>query len=373
MRIKVIGAGPSGSVAAISALRAGHEVEMHEEHERAGYPQHCSGLVSKEGLDSLLDIVDYRQFIINRISGAAFDFAGEKFEIRRKEETAYVINRAAFDAALAQKAEEEGAKIFYGKRLVHETCKTGNPERETIIGADGALSGTALHFNFPKIGKFAFGLKAKAELRAGEPRRVSLFYDNEKFPGLFGWIIPRSECEAEIGVGTTGQASLLSGFRFLLKRTGARLMEKPQGKIIPLEPRKKIAAAFGNTSVMLVGDAAGHVKSSSGGGVVFGTAGARLAGSFAGQPEKYERLWKAGNESDVRAHMLLQKFFSLQPNFALRLTALSSRLLGLDYILSLCGNMDRPTRSVSNALAKVFNIPPALRAPGEPVGTRRNA
>lgn len=373
MKVRVIGAGPCGSVAAVSALRAGHELEVFEEHGSAGYPQHCSGLVSTEGLDSLSDLVDYNRFAINRISGAAFDFAGEKFEIKRKTETACVIDRAEFDSALAQKAESEGAKIFYGKRFAHGTQIAGSPGQETIIGADGALSATAHHFNFPKIRKFAFTLKAMAKIRTGEPHKVFLFYDNGNFPGFFGWLIPHDEYEAEIGMGTTDQKSMKRGFDFLMKKTGAEPMEKPLGRVIPLEPRKKIAGAFANVNVLLAGDAAGQVKSSSGGGVVFGTAGARLAGSFVHAPEEYEKQWKKENENDVLAHVFLQNFFAHQPNLGLKLTAMASRRLGLDYLFSLHGNMDRPTGLFRGAFAKVFNIPKAVNPSGEPVGAGRDS
>ncbi|VVB98634.1 Digeranylgeranylglycerophospholipid reductase [uncultured archaeon] len=372
MKVRIVGAGPSGSVAAISAMRSGHEAELHEEHARAGYPQHCSGLISKEGLGSLSDMLDYEPHVINRISCASFDFAGEKFEIRRKTDTAFVIDRAEFDAALAQKAEEEGARMFYGKRYLH-TGGTGSWKPEAIIGADGALSATARHFNFPKIRKFAFTLKARAKIMSEEPHKVSLFYDNRNFPGFFGWLIPHDECEAEIGMGTTRQEHLAPGFRFLLKKLKPDSYEKPAGKVIPLHPREKTAGVFGRTNVLLAGDAAGHVKASSGGGVVFGTAGARLAGALAHSPSEYEAAWRREISRDMLAHRFLQGFFEIQPNPALALTAGISRRLGLDYLFSLHGNMDRPTRIFASALSKAFNSPGAANREGESIGAGKDA
>lgn len=366
MEIQIIGAGPSGCIAAISAIRSGHNIEVFEEHERAGYPRHCSGLVSKEGLESISDIVDYNKHVINRIDGATFDFAGEKFEINRKKEAAVVINRAEFDAELAGKAEEAGAKIFYKTRysfnsIFNSAClhKTQNIEsianqaisstrHKTIIGADGVLSTVAHVFNFPKIKKFAFTLKIRAKLHVEDVRRVFLFYNNETFPGFFGWLIPHNEYEAEIGVGTTERENnsklLRKGLEFLMKKTSATSNGKLIGKLIPIAQREKIAGVFENVNVLLVGDAAGQVKSSSGGGVVFGSAGARLAGSLAHSPKIYEQKWKKENELNVLAHRFLQNFFAFQPNFMLRTMAMVSRWVGLDYLFSHYGNMDRPTK-----------------------------
>ncbi len=369
MKVRIVGAGPSGSVAAISAIRAGHEVEMFEEHEKAGYPQHCSGLVSKEGLESLKDMIDYEPFVLNRISSAVLDFAGERFEIRRKSETACVIDRAAFDHALAQQAEREGATIRYGTRYVH---KAGNPEPETIIGADGPLSATAAHFGFQKIRKYAFTLKAHAKVRTEDPGRVFLFYDNSLFPGFFGWLIPYNEYEAEVGMGTTSQMHMKSGFAHILKITGAGEHGPLQGRIIPLEPRAQIAGVFGNTNVLLAGDAAGQVKASSGGGIVFGTAGARLAGALAHSPHEYRQEWERRNSADMLAHRFLQNFFALQPGFVLRLTSLLSKRMGLDYFFSLHGDMDRPTRSVHSFLSKVFNSGVGINVSGDQVGTGKD-
>lgn len=363
MEVKVIGAGPSGSVAAVSAIRSGHSVEVFEEHRSAGYPQHCSGLISKEGLDSLLDIADYRPHIINRISTAAFDFGGEPFEIRRKSETAFVIDRAEFDAALAQKAESEGAAFHYGKRFAHGSA---HPGCGALIGADGALSQTAAHYGFPKMDRFAFTLKAKARVQLADPGRVLLFYDAKSFPGFFGWLVPHNEEEAEIGMGVLRPELIRKGFDALLKKTGAKHVSRPAGKMIPIVPRAKAAASTGKTNVLLVGDAAGHVKSSSGGGVVFGTSGARLAGAFVHAPAGYENAWRREIGNDLRAHALLREMFAVQPNLSLRIMARASRALGLDSLLAMHGNMDRPTRALGAYLSKVFNIPEATIAQGDP-------
>jgi flavin-dependent dehydrogenase len=100
-KVHVVGAGPAGSIAAISALRSGHEVMISEEHPAAGLPRNCSGLFSKDGLETLRRFIDYRQFVINPIKGADIYVAGERFSVRRSEPVAFVCDRAAMDQALA--------------------------------------------------------------------------------------------------------------------------------------------------------------------------------------------------------------------------------------------------------------------------------
>ncbi|MFA5076836.1 MAG: NAD(P)-binding protein [Candidatus Micrarchaeia archaeon] len=344
MKIRIAGAGPAGSVAALSASMKGHSVEVFEEHGSAGYPQHCSGLVSREGLESLSDMLDYKPFAVNHISTALFDFAGEEFEIRRKSAAAIVINRAEFDSALASEAESEGVRFMYSRTFSPERDSAGV---DAIIGADGALSRTALHFGFPKIRTFAFTLKAVAKMRCEEASKVTLFYDNRLFPGFFGWLIPHGENEAEIGAGTTEPACLRGAWEAIVKKTGAPGPGKPAGKIIPLERRARIAGAFGGANVLLAGDAAGQVKSSSGGGVVFGSAGARLAGALAGNPAMYEKIFAEQNSADMAAHAFLRSFFAAQPGISLRMMSRISNFIGLNRLFASRGSMDRPTRVFS--------------------------
>ena len=59
--LHVVGAGPAGSFAAITALREGKNVLLSEEHKQVGVPSHCSGLVSASGLEQMSDVVDYKK------------------------------------------------------------------------------------------------------------------------------------------------------------------------------------------------------------------------------------------------------------------------------------------------------------------------
>ena len=49
----VVGGGPSGLISAHRVAADGHRVLVLEEHETIGEPDHCAGLLSVSGLDSL--------------------------------------------------------------------------------------------------------------------------------------------------------------------------------------------------------------------------------------------------------------------------------------------------------------------------------
>ncbi|MBU0586626.1 NAD(P)/FAD-dependent oxidoreductase, partial [Candidatus Micrarchaeota archaeon] len=212
------------------------------------------------------------------------------------------------------------------------------------------------HFNFPKITKYAFTLKTTAKIQMDDPEKVYLFYDNKMFPGFFAWLIPHNEEQAEIGLGTTQSSKLMQGFEFLLDKIKPSCHGPISGRVIPLVPRKKTAGVFNQKNVLLVGDAAGQVKSSSGGGVVFGTSSARIAGALVESPWDYETAWRKENEADILAHVFLRNFFSLQPNELLKLTGVSSNIIGLNRIFSLYGNMDRPIKTMKSVFSNPIPI-----------------
>ncbi|MEM2001048.1 MAG: FAD-dependent oxidoreductase [Candidatus Methanomethylicaceae archaeon] len=63
--ILVVGGGPSGLMAATEAALAGAEVTVLEEDKEIGQPDHCAGLVSKDGLQRILGV--YEDVLLSRI------------------------------------------------------------------------------------------------------------------------------------------------------------------------------------------------------------------------------------------------------------------------------------------------------------------
>jgi flavin-dependent dehydrogenase len=308
-----------------------------EDHPLSGIPENCSGLFSHSGLESLREFINYKNHLINPVYGADVFLSGVKLSIRRKNPVAFVCDRAAFDAELAQKAEAEGAKINFGERV------TGSFHAENIIGADGPHSFVARHFAFPKISKFALTLQAKLGYRCADPHTVEVHISNDRFPGFFAWIIPQDEYTAEFGVGVESPKRAIDAWNALLKMKGIVDAPKPSGFAIPLSTRQKSAGRMGGKNVLLVGDAAGQVKSTTGGGVIFGGNCARLAGRFATDPSRYELEWRARFGADLLAHSLVHNYLAGLPDRGLEALGRRLKKLNFDAYLSNHGHMDRPT------------------------------
>jgi flavin-dependent dehydrogenase len=341
-KVHIVGAGPAGCVAALSAVRNGFDVVVSEEHPQAGFPENCSGLFSTAGLDSLKDFLDYRKHIINPIHGADIHFLDEKLSVGR-DSVGFVCDRASMDRALSGRAEAEGAVMRYGER-VKDSFHSDN-----IIGADGPISSVARRFGFPRIGRYASTLQAKLPYRCEDPHKVDVFLSNSRFPGFFGWIIPHDEHTAEFGAGSVFPNNAADAWRSLLKMKGIKDSQKPRGHIIPLSVRRSTSISRNGLNVSLVGDAAGQVKSTTGGGVVFGAQCAALAGRHADQPWRYEFEWRARHGFDLTAHRIVHSYLSSLSDSGI--VQLGKRLnkLGCNVYLNTYGHMDRPIRMLRPA------------------------
>ena len=82
-QVAIVGAGPTGLQTAIRIKELGFEVSVLEEHESIGIPEHCTGLISKKGVEDLgIHLGDSLQ---NSIKGAKlFSPSGHMIKIKSK-------------------------------------------------------------------------------------------------------------------------------------------------------------------------------------------------------------------------------------------------------------------------------------------------
>jgi len=338
MDLHIIGAGPAGSISAISAIKNRNaSVIISEQLKKGERKKSCSGLFSLDGMNSLNEFVDYRKTQVNHINGAMIDLAGEKIIVKRNAPVAVVCDRRKFDEELISNAEMEGAKINFGE-MIGERFHANN-----IIGADGANSSVAKHFHFPKIKKFVSTMKARVSYEAEDSHMVEV-YLNSTFPGFFGWIIPHNESEAEIGCGVELPNNPKKAFDALLKMKRIKKVGEMMGAVIPISVRSKTAKRIDGKNVLLVGDAAGQVKSTTGGGVIFGGNCARISGKYFDKPFSYELEWKKEFGFDIHAHSFVHDYLARKNDGQLKKMGEKLKTSGLETYLSKHGHMDKPSR-----------------------------
>ncbi|MFH1095200.1 MAG: NAD(P)/FAD-dependent oxidoreductase [Candidatus Micrarchaeota archaeon] len=343
--VHVVGAGPAGSFAALSALKAGHDVYLSEEHERIGQPVHCSGLVSASGLKQMDDVVPCKKVIRNPIYRANLHGANSCFSLSYAQPKAYVIERGKFDFLAARKFIDAGGKVLSG----HGVRRLEDLKSRNVIGADGPISTISRLFDFPRIRAYTSCWQGDFSYRCIDTGAVEVFFDPRLCPGFIGWIIPTSEETAEIGLGVASAKGLHAARNQFLSKIGLK-DKKPESEfsaLIPLTVRQKTGKITNGYNVVLAGDAAGQVKASSGGGIFFGSSCGRLAGQLFEHPDEYEKAWRQKYGLDLALHGLLRRGINSLPSFGVDLWLASMKALRFERLLAESGEMDEYSKMLS--------------------------
>ena len=113
--ITVIGAGPAGSYAARLLAEQNLDVDIYEEHKEIGNPIQCTGIVT----DAFTQYTEInKKFYVNTLDTARiYAPDGSTVDFRLKDPN-IIIDRHKFDAYLAEKAAEKGAKVHLQHRFM---------------------------------------------------------------------------------------------------------------------------------------------------------------------------------------------------------------------------------------------------------------
>ena len=360
-QVAVIGAGPAGLQTAIRLKELGIEVSVFEEHESIGVPEHCTGLISKRGVEELgLHLGDSLQ---NSIKGAKiFSPSGKMIKIKSKEVVAYVVNRKEFDSILLRKARLIGVHVSTETKLIdvrNNTLFIQNQKRgelrkaDIIVGADGVNS-TVRHLIGLKNNKDDF-IHTIQTTCTGEfdPEMVEVhLLDYAK--GFFAWVVPISKDKAKVGLGSTLGENISEALKkFISEKLKNARPYHYESALIPYgEPLKGIV----KNNLVLIGDAAFQTKATTGGGVIFGMKSANiLSQTIADTLNKkttlntYENKMNELNK-ELKLHFKIRRYANSLTPSELDELFLKLKNKGIEEFLIKEGNMDEPTKFIGKLL-----------------------
>ena len=105
----IIGGGPVGSYVACRLAGMGHKVTVLERKQRVGEQVCCTGIIGQECVSSF----GIKDVILRQVNSARlFSPSGNLLRLWREETQASVLDRAAFDIAMADRAQAKGAKYL---------------------------------------------------------------------------------------------------------------------------------------------------------------------------------------------------------------------------------------------------------------------
>jgi digeranylgeranylglycerophospholipid reductase len=308
----IVGAGPAGSYIAYELASLGHDVAVFEEKSAAGLNVCCTGIISTECFQSLDLSTDV---ILTKVNSAKFfSPSGRCLRFQTERVQAYVVNRLLLDKAITSKAQSRGAQYFFSSPVIDIILGKDSIQAETscfgarelfsaraVILANGFRPKLPRKLGLGRIKNFLVGVQAKIEVKNVDEFEV--YFGQEIAPGAFAWLVPTSTNKAYVGLLATSQAKLhLQNFvnnLFGQARVTSQDVEIEQRAI----PVGTLAHSYGDR-VLVIGDAAGQVKPTTGGGIYFGHLGAKIAAEVldealssdnltAGQLSRYQKQWKA--------------------------------------------------------------------------------
>jgi len=282
--IIVVGAGPIGSYTTYSLAKLGYKIAALEQKQAIGSKVCCTGIISRECYD--LFCPDDHTVLREARAAKFFVPSGRYIRLEKDAVQAYIVDRAAFDIALAKKAQKVGAEYFLQSRVTNLTPRKEGWEVEVscqghrhrlearaVIVACGFGSTIPEKLGLGKIGNFLFGAQAEVDTKIDE---VEIYFDQEMAPGGFSWLVPTSDGKGLAGVISRHDARLsLEGFLAKLVSGGKIYYSNSEirQKAIPLQV---LPYTYSNR-LLVVGEAAGQVKPTTGGGIYFGLLCADLA------------------------------------------------------------------------------------------------
>jgi len=383
--IIVVGGGPCGSFSALSAAKTGADVAVYEEHEVIGVPSHCAGYLSLSGLSRLGLFPLPKKVMENTFKNAVFNSpCGKEFSVRFSSPITCVVNRELFDKHIANLAAKSGVEYHLGTRVkslalansfVKGIVVSRNGKNETlasniVIDAEGVSSNLLKKAIFQTLDHSAVVNAVDAEIdkiNDIETDTVEIYLGHKYAPGFYAWIIPRQDGSAKIGLATkTGNPKkYLQSF---MRNHPVASKKLRKSKIVkesyhPITLGGAIRRTYHN-GLLIVGDAASQVKSTTGGGIIFGLLCSKIAGEVAAKAAKsnacsaeflsqYQSQWKKAIGFELAVMRYLRLMLNrLSDEEVDKLIALCSKL-ALGRILEKYGDLDFEGTS----LIKMFRHP----------------
>jgi digeranylgeranylglycerophospholipid reductase len=229
---------------------------------------------------------------------------GTRFSLQLSRPVTTALNRARFDKYLADQAKAAGARFILNARV------------QSLITADGYVKGVNIKQNgekeestYSKITLDAEGVSSRLLRQAGltalkskglvyaveaevenvqgiTSNAVEVYFGKAYAPGFYGWLIPKLDGTAKVGLATNKGnpheflRSLMSKHPVASKQLGKAKITKIGYHAITLGG--PISRAYEN-GFLACGDCASQVKPTTGGGVIFGLTCAKVAAQTASE------------------------------------------------------------------------------------------
>lgn len=303
----VVGAGPAGLVAGATTAEKGHKTLIIERSKAIGYPIHDSGGTFREIIDGFNLS---KKVIANWISGFRFiSPSGYKVDFEIEKKLGAVLDRREINRELAIKAADSGAEILVNENVLKDLIKEQNTLKGVNVsgfhgkkeylskvvidssGFSGILANSMnVHSGIDQIRRAHGAQFEMTNVDLEGQDLAEIYFGNDVAPGGYGWIFPKGEDIANVGVGILhGMGHKDISIRKYLQRfikkhpvssercKNAQQLEYHSGTF-PIGPMFK---EFTNDNYIAIGDAACQGSPHLGEGIRFVMKCGKIAGEVA--------------------------------------------------------------------------------------------
>lgn len=326
--VAVIGAGPAGAMCATLTAQAGLSTLLLEEHEAPGLFVNCTGIIGAEAfrrlnlptepiLSSLQEITFYAP-------------SGRSFRYDPGQPLAHIVSRLQFDQMLAGWAQEAGAALrtgYHARLLRVDSDAVELRQREDDpdpVRARAAVIATGFGSNLPlQAGlqgpsEIVYGAQAEVEMEA--LKDVEIYLGRSVAPEAFAWVVPLQPGIARVGLVATKEAPIY--FRRLLEHPSIapRIRTAQPKMLLSPVPTEPIERSY-TDRVLVVGEAAGQVKTTTQGGLYYGMLCAAMAAETLSEAARradfgaavlhgYEQAWTQAISQELKMGLSLRQIFA---------------------------------------------------------------
>ncbi len=330
--VAVVGAGTAGCFTSYLLAKSGLDVALLDKGSGVKEKIICTGVISKEAFDrfSLPEEAILREVNSFKIMAAS----GQCFHYTHAAPFANVIDREFFQKWLFAKTLEEGVTFLPGSRVedlqfvadrVTVRYRAEQPAKDSgeitakmLVLATGAEFGLLKQAGLKGPPAYLQGVQTETEFNGMD--EIEIYLGEEIAPRSFAWCVPLGQGKAKIGLTTErGSATRLSNLlqNPLLKEN----LKMPHGRARFRHIPFGMAEKSYNDRVLAVGDAAGQVKTTTGGGIYYGLIGSELAvetilEAFSKNDtsekvlKKYEKKWKRVLKPEIHAGIFMRKIYA---------------------------------------------------------------
>ncbi len=322
----VVGAGPVGAYLSRCLTERGYRVLLLDKKGKTGR-RICAGVIGAEAFQRFplpMETVLSSVRSITMVSPS-----GKRLRHTSRAPMAHVVDRVAFDRTILKEAVGRGVEFYNLSKVVgverdpsgiKVVCRNGR-DNEGVQHFKGAMAVFATGYNpglldalgLPGYPGAVVGIQSEALMEGVE--EIEVYLGQRVAPGGFAWLVPMGDGRVRMGLVAQRDAKDWL-FRFISSPVvSSRLVDEPgpiRAAWIPMGP---ISRTFGDR-FLVVGEAAGQVKTTTYGGIYYGLLCAEKAlntidkafekGDWGeGLLSFYHRAWwrLLGDEMEAGAHL----------------------------------------------------------------------